>query len=49
MKDMTREEKKEWILKQWNVSSGDEITKMLQRYFTSVKKKNKNEAEKIFV
>ena len=32
---MTDEEKKDYILKNWNVSSGKKISEMLRRYFSN--------------
>jgi hypothetical protein len=37
---MTDKEKKAYILKSWNVSSGKKITEMCKRYFSSREVKN---------
>ena len=47
---MTTKEKKNYIIKNWNRSSGKTITEMLKRYFASEKADTTFEiAEKLFL
>jgi hypothetical protein len=47
MKLETNQEKKQYILSHWNLSSGSRISEMLKRYWSHLKEKEATTQEKL--